>query len=101
MPLPNELKAFMASDLLKIEVIFALPEKQEGISLTVPTGSTVEEGIRASGILEQYSQIDLACMKVGIYGKKVDLHHVLEAGDRVEIYRPVTIDPKEARRKKR
>jgi putative ubiquitin-RnfH superfamily antitoxin RatB of RatAB toxin-antitoxin module len=63
-------------------------------------GATVEAAIRASGILELRSDIDLAKNKVGIYSRPVKLGDVLKEGDRVEIYRPLIADPKELRRQR-
>lgn len=85
---------------IEIEVAYATPLKQVIIALTVPAGSTILAAIRLSGILQQFPEIDLACQPVGVFSKKRALTDVLQAGDRIEIYRPLTIDPKEARRAK-
>lgn len=61
---------------------------------------TVEEAIRRSGIMDQCPEIDLAVNKVGIFGKAATLDAKLYPGDRVEIYRPLIADPKEARKKR-
>ncbi|AKJ41566.1 RnfH family protein [Pragia fontium] len=87
----------MAADL-QIEVVYALPERQYIKTLTVPQGTTVEQAILASGILAERSDIDLAVNKVGVFSRGVKLADVLQDGDRVEIYRPLTADPKELRR---
>ena len=83
-----------------IEVIYALPEEQEIMTLDVEQGTTVEQAITLSGVLEKYPQIDLATNKVGIFGKVAKLDEVLRDKDRVEIYRPLIADPKESRRKR-
>ena len=85
---------------IEIEVAYATPLKQVIIALTVPAGSTILAAVRLSGILQQFPEIDLACQPVGVFSKKRALTDVLQAGDRIEIYRPLTIDPKEARRAK-
>jgi putative ubiquitin-RnfH superfamily antitoxin RatB of RatAB toxin-antitoxin module len=83
-----------------VEVAYALPEKQYLQRLTLHEGATVEEAIRASGLLELRSDISLTQNKVGIYSRPVKLGDELHDGDRVEIYRPLIADPKELRRKR-
>ncbi len=87
-------------ELIAVEVAYATPEKQHLLSLDVPAGSTLADAIRRSGILETCPEIDLAAHKVGIWGKSATLEQVLCARDRVEIYRPLKADPKEARRRR-
>lgn len=86
-------------DFIPVEVAFAEPDRQALVALVVPAGSTLEIAIRQSGILEQYPGIDLAVNKVGVFGRLCPLERVLEAGDRVEIYRPLVADPREVRRR--
>lgn len=69
-------------------------------SLNVAAGATVLDAIRASAMLERFPGVDLSSRCVGIWGRPCDLATTLADGDRVEIYRPLTIDPKEARRKR-
>jgi putative ubiquitin-RnfH superfamily antitoxin RatB of RatAB toxin-antitoxin module len=91
----------MASDtLIQVEVAYALPDHQVIIPLDVPLGSTVEDAVRASGILDTFSEIDLSQNKVGVFGKLTKLDAELRAKDRVEIYRPLIADPKEARKRR-
>ncbi|BBV15915.1 RnfH family protein [Citrobacter portucalensis] len=89
-----------ASAKIVIEVAYALPEKQYLQRVTLQQGATVEEAIRASGLLELRTDIDLSKNKVGIYSRPVKLADVLQDGDRVEIYRPLIADPKELRRQR-
>ncbi|WP_234096597.1 RnfH family protein [Citrobacter portucalensis] len=89
-----------ASAKIVVEVAYALPEKQYLQRLTLQQGATVEEAIRASGLLELRTDIDLSKNKVGIYSRPVKLADVLQDGDRVEIYRPLIADPKELRRQR-
>jgi len=84
---------------MEIEVAFAAPERQLIVSLQVPAGTTVAQAIEASGIREEFPQIE-AHPTVGIFSRKVELDTELMHGDRVEIYRPLAADPKEARRRK-
>ncbi|MDH5601518.1 MAG: RnfH family protein [Gammaproteobacteria bacterium] len=83
-----------------IEVIYALPEEQQLITLDVEQGTTVEQAIKLSGVLEKYPEIDLEKNKVGIFGKATKKDEVLRDKDRIEIYRPLIADPKESRRKR-
>lgn len=89
-----------ASAKIVVEVAYALPEKQYLQRVTLQQGATVEEAIRASGLLELRTDIDLSKNKVGIYSSPVKLADVLHDGDRVEIYRPLIADPKELRRQR-
>lgn len=81
-------------DKLVVEVAYALPEKQYLQRVTLEEGATVEEAIRASGLLELRTDIDLAKNKVGIYSRPVKLTDTVQDGDRVEIYRPLIADQK-------
>lgn len=83
-----------------IEVTYALPEKQVLITLDVDQGTTVEQAVKLSGVLDKFSEIDLTKNKVGIFGKITKVEQVLRDKDRVEIYRPLIADPKESRRKR-
>lgn len=84
---------------IDVAVAFApTPEEQRVVPLRVARGTTVGEVITASGILAKYPAMDVAHLAVGIFGERVSLTQVLEQGDRVEIYRPLIADPKEARR---
>jgi uncharacterized protein len=83
---------------VKVEVAYAEPTDQALIPLDLPEGSRAEEAIIRSGILERFPGIDLARNKIGIFGKLCGLERILTEGDRVEIYRPLLVDPKEARR---
>ncbi len=91
----------MASvELMHVEVAYALPEQQVILGVEVPTGTTLEQAIHESGLLEQFPDIDLATAKLGIFGKLKKKDQVLRAGDRVEIYRPLIADPKEVRKQR-
>lgn len=87
-------------ELLTVEVIYALPTKQQLISLKLPAGSTVRQAIDASGLLPKYPEIDLAKNKIGIFAKLTKLDAALRDHDRVEIYRPLIADPKEVRKQR-
>ncbi|EEV5866547.1 TPA: RnfH family protein [Escherichia coli] len=85
---------------IAVEVAYALPEKQYLQRVTLQEGATVEEAIRASGLLELRTDIDLIKNKVGIYSRPAKLSDIVHDGDRVEIYRPLIADPKELRRQR-
>ncbi|QTF09799.1 RnfH family protein [Brenneria izadpanahii] len=85
---------------IRVEVIYALPERQYLRTITLAEGSTVKQAIVASGLLELRRDIDLQTNKVGIYSKAAKLTDTLNDGDRVEIYRPLIADPKELRRQR-
>ena len=85
-------------DKISIEVAFATPEKQAVAAVTVEADSTVEQAIGISGILNQFSEIDLQAMSVGVFGKVCQLDRVVDQGERVEIYRPLMQNPMDARR---
>ncbi|WP_186407617.1 RnfH family protein [Candidatus Accumulibacter aalborgensis] len=88
------------SEMLAIEVIYALPTKQPLISLKLPPGSTVRQAIDASGLLPKYPEIDLAKNKIGVFARLTKLDAPLRDHDRVEIYRPLIADPKEVRKQR-
>ena len=85
---------------LSVEVVYALPGGEEAVSLKVPAGATALDALRASGLLERHPEIDLARQKIGIYGKVVSRQAPLRDGDRVEVYRPLLVEAKEARRRR-
>ena len=84
--------------MIKVEVVYAVPKQQEVLILEVEEGSSVLEVITQSGILQRYPDIDLTKNKVGIFSKIIQLDALVKVMDRIEIYRPLTIDPMEARR---
>lgn len=85
---------------MKISIAYAVPGRQVLQSHNVPEGTTIRVAIESSGILEQLPTVDLNKNKVGIFGKVKSLDTVLSPGERVEIYFPVTIDPKTLPRRK-
>lgn len=90
----------MAEAMIDIEVAYARPEQQVIVALSVPDGTTVEQAISASGLLSRFPDIDKTDLKAGIFGGVCKLDQPLKQGDRVEIYRPLRHDPKEARRQR-
>lgn len=88
------------AEMLKIEVCYALKERQEIVSLQLPEGSTVQQAVEASGLLGKYPEIDLTKNKLGIFAKLSKADTVLRDHDRVEIYRALIADPKEVRKQR-
>src|SRR5690606_2834089 len=94
-------------DLITVEVAYALPHRQKIIELLVEPGTTALAAAERSGIVKIFPEINLGSAKMGIFGQTLGTkglglpgEHILRAGDRVEIYRPLTADPKDARRKR-
>ena len=85
---------------IMVEVAYGTPDEQVIISIKVPIKFNVKQAIEKSGIQNKYPCIDLSKNKVGIFGKKTKLDHPLNDRDRIEIYRPLILDPKEMRRKR-
>ncbi len=84
--------------MIRLEVVYASPLEQATLEVEVSDGATVRQAIERSGILQQFPEIDLARNKVGRWNHVVTLDEAVSAGDRIEIYRPLLIDPKEVRR---
>ncbi|MGH8035235.1 MAG: RnfH family protein [Lysobacterales bacterium] len=84
---------------IAVEVAYATPQRQRIVKLHVPVGTTAGQAIEASGLRAQFPAIE-PCPEVGIFSRKVPLGEPLREGDRVEIYRPLLADPKEARRER-
>jgi putative ubiquitin-RnfH superfamily antitoxin RatB of RatAB toxin-antitoxin module len=88
------------AEMLNVEVCYALPEKQLLIKVKLPEGSTLQQALEASGVLEKNPEIDLKKNKFGVFAKLSKLDTVLRDKDRVEIYRPLIADPKEVRKQR-
>jgi len=84
----------------RVEVAYALPERQLIVAVDVPPETTAMEAIRLSGIEEQFAEIDLGINRIGVFGKLCKPDRVLAPGERVEIYRPLKADPKVVRRER-
>lgn len=78
---------------MQIGVAYSESGQQIWLNIEVPDGTTVRDAIDKSGILGMFPHIDLTAQKVGIFGRVVKPETALRAGDRVEIYRPITCDP--------
>lgn len=83
---------------MRVEVVHAGIRGQRLVELDLPPGTTAESAVRASGLLEEFPEIDPVASPLGIFGERIAPDHLLREGDRVEIYRALIADPKEARR---
>lgn len=95
------------SELITVEVAFALPDRQKIIELQVPRGTTALDAVHQSRIANYFPELKIDTSAMGIFGSELGARglappaeYLLQPGDRVEIYRPLTADPKEARRKR-
>ena len=86
--------------MIRVFVAVALPDRQEVLELELPAGSTVQDAIAASRIAARFPELDLGGAAVGIWSRACERDARLRDGDRVEIYRPLAADPKEARRRR-
>jgi len=86
--------------MVNVEVAYAKPEQQVIVTVAMEEGATVEAAIKTSGLLELFPEIVLSELKAGIFGVACKLDQLVREGDRVEIYRPLVHDPKEARRQR-
>ena len=90
----------MTEDRIRVEVAYAREDEQAILPVEASKGLTVRGAIECSGILQRFPEINLSTNKVGLFGKVAKLEQVLRSGDRVEIYRPLIADPKEARKRR-
>jgi len=88
------------SEMISVDVVYAIRQKQDIVSLKVAEGTTVRQAIEASGVLEKYPEIDLSKNKLGVFAKLAKPDAMLRDRDRVEIYRPLIADPKEVRKQR-
>ena len=85
---------------IHVEVVYALPDEQVLIALDVEEGTTAAQAVERSGIMQRFPETAGARMPIGIFGRVASPDTPLRDGDRVEIYRPLVVDPKEVRRKR-
>ena len=83
---------------ISVSVVYALPEREVVVELTVPAGATVAEALEASGLRRRFPELG-APVRCAIFGQSVPLTQSLRTGDRIEVLRPLRIDPKESRRR--
>ncbi|MEQ1484212.1 RnfH family protein [Methyloglobulus sp.] len=86
--------------LIAVEVAYAKPEEQTIVTINVPQGTTLEQAVKLSGLLVRFPEINCSELRLGIFGVTSKPEQNVKQGDRVEIYRPLIHDPKEARRQR-
>ena len=86
--------------LLEVEVVYALPEEQFLVELSLPSGSTARDAVEQSGLMTRLPQLNLEKLALGIFSRRIGNEQVIAHRDRVEIYRPLLISPGEARRRR-
>ncbi|WPN47880.1 RnfH family protein [Pseudomonas sp. P8_241] len=90
----------MVDSMVEVEVVYAAVDRQALITVEVPAGTTLRAALLKSGVGDEFPELDLTDCPIGIFGKVVSDpdNRVVQAGDRIEIYRPLLADPKEVRR---
>ena len=83
---------------MRVEVVYAVRDAADAVTVELPAGATVRDAVTASGVVDRHPGLDLSAL--GIFGRQVSAETQLSDGDRVEIYRPLAIDPKERRRQR-
>lgn len=86
--------------MIVVTVVLAWPDEATEVELRLPAGATVADAIEQSGVAGRHPRIDVAHAAVGIFGRRVERDRILSDGDRVEVYRPLVADPKDARRRR-
>jgi putative ubiquitin-RnfH superfamily antitoxin RatB of RatAB toxin-antitoxin module len=87
-----------ATHNVRVEVVFATPDRQFLQACSVPRGSSVADAIECSKLVQEFPGLDLNSHAVGVWGKVVERSKSVQEGDRIEIYRPLPVDPRDARR---
>ena len=85
---------------ITVTVVYALPEAATEIEVKLIAGATVADAVERSGLAARHPEADIARRSVGVFGRRVDRRTIVADGDRVEVYRPLLADPKDARRKR-
>ncbi len=88
------------AETIHVSVVYALPDEVFQRSMLLPDGATVADAIRSSGVLARFPEIESGDVPAGIYSRRVQADQRLRDGDRVEVYRPLECDPKQARRRR-
>ena len=84
--------------LFEVEVVYALKDRQFKKTVSLREGATLQDAIKASGVLEEFPDLDLAATPVGVYSRREALDSLIKSGDRIELYRALELSPTEARR---
>ncbi|MDP3858954.1 MAG: RnfH family protein [Stagnimonas sp.] len=87
------------AETIRVELVHALPDRQELLVLTLPAGTSAAEALRRSGLLRQFPE-QAASPSLAVFGRLVQAGTVLHDGDRLELLRPLLADPKQRRRER-
>lgn len=88
------------ANMIVVEVVYALPDEQTLLRIDVSEGTEIKDVIIQSKIIEDYPELELDKLDVGIFGKMARMNYKVREFDRVEIYRPLIADPKEVRKRR-
>ncbi|MGH8583168.1 MAG: RnfH family protein [Gammaproteobacteria bacterium] len=86
--------------MIEVEIVYATPEAQSRLRLSVPAGTSIGGLLSTAQVAERFAGLDLARTPVGVFGQERGRAYRLEDGDRVEIYRPLAVDPKQVRKRR-
>ena len=86
------------SKAIQVEIVLALEDEQVLLSMSLESGATIAEALAKSELQERFAGQNIDAMQTGVWGRRVNRDYRLEAGDRVELYRPLRQDPRDARR---
>lgn len=89
-----------AGGLMRVEVLYAQPDAIWRRVVELPAGTTAEQAFRACGLAESHPELAAGLPPLGIYGRVCAPGHVMQPGDRLEVYRPLVFDPMESRRRR-
>ncbi|MBD8873787.1 RnfH family protein [Rhodanobacter sp. DHB23] len=90
----------MAEPAITVEVLHAGVQRTWCCRVSLPAGSTAMQAVEAAGLLPSLPAEVLAPLRLGIFSRRIEAGHVLRDGDRVEIYRPLALDPMASRRRR-
>ncbi|MDO1527327.1 RnfH family protein [Fulvimonas sp. R45] len=88
------------AECIMVEVACALPDRQKTYRVELAAGATAWQAVVAAGVAQDWPDLSIDPVQLGVFGRQVAADHVLHDGDRVEVYRPLALDPKEARRRR-
>jgi putative ubiquitin-RnfH superfamily antitoxin RatB of RatAB toxin-antitoxin module len=88
------------AERIVVEVACALPDRQKVYRVELAAGATAWQAVAATGMAQDWPGLAIDPARLGVFGRRVTADHVLRDGDRVEVYRPLALDPKEARRRR-
>jgi putative ubiquitin-RnfH superfamily antitoxin RatB of RatAB toxin-antitoxin module len=94
----KERENFVIDETIRVEVAYAKCDIQRLLEIQVIAGTTARDAVRLSGLGDEFPEVDVSICPIGLYGSPIDGRHIVREGDRIEIYRPLERDPRDARR---